>query len=61
MDSDVKNVARGTFSETKIDDGFFVLTYQNENIYTEVIERAIDSSFIQFHFCLKGSSKFRYS
>ncbi len=61
MDSDVKNVARGTFSETKIDDGFFVLTYQNENIYTEVIERAIDSSFIQFHFCLKGSSKFIFN
>ncbi|GFZ83229.1 AraC family transcriptional regulator [Aquaticitalea lipolytica] len=61
MNSDVKNVARGTFSETKIDDGFFVLTYQNENIYTEVIERAIDSSFIQFHFCLKGSSKFIFN
>lgn len=61
MNLDVKNVARGTFSETKIDDGFFVLTYQNENIYTEVIERAIDSSFIQFHFCLKGSSKFIFN
>ena len=61
MNSDVKNVARGTFSETKIDDGFFVFTNQNENIYTEVIERAIDSSFIQFHFCLKGSSKFIFN
>jgi len=61
MNLDIKNVARGTFSETKIDDGFFVLTYQNENIYTEVIERAIDSSFIQFHFCLKGSSKFIFN
>jgi AraC-like DNA-binding protein len=58
---DIKNVAKGSMEETKIDDGFFVLTYQNENNITEVIERKIDSSFIQFHFCLKGSSKFIFN
>ena len=58
---DSKNVAKGSMEETKIDDGFFVLTYQNENNITEVIERKIDSSFIQFHFCLKGSSKFIFN
>jgi AraC-like DNA-binding protein len=58
---DIKNVAKGSIEETKIDDGFFVLTYQNENNITEVIERKIDSSFIQFHFCLKGSSKFIFN
>lgn len=58
---DSKNVAKGSFEETKIDEGFLVLTYQNENNITEVIEREIDSSFIQFHFCLKGSSKFIFN
>ena len=29
--SSSKNVARGSFEETKLDDGFFVLTYQNES------------------------------
>lgn len=58
---DLKNVAKGSFEETKIDEGFLVLTYQNENNAVEVIEREIDSSFIQFHFCLKGSSKFIFN
>jgi AraC-like DNA-binding protein len=59
--SHIKNVARGSFIETEVDDGFFVLTYQNENSVTETLERDIDNSFIQFHFCLKGSSQFIFN
>ena len=58
---ELKNVAKGSFEETKIDDDFFVLTYQNENNVVETVEREIDSSFIQFHFCLKGLSKFIFN
>lgn len=58
---DLKNVAKGSLEETKIDEGFFVFTNQNDNSITEVIERDIDSSFIQFHFCLKGASKFIFN
>ncbi|MEZ4855268.1 MAG: AraC family transcriptional regulator [Gelidibacter sp.] len=61
MNSELKNVAKGSFDETKIDDGFFVLTYQNESHNMALVERAIDSSFIQFHFCLKGYSKFNFN
>lgn len=61
MNPNIKNVAKGSFEETVIDEGFFVLTYQNEKNVTEIIEREIDSSFIQFHFCLKGSSKFIFN
>ncbi|RSK41441.1 helix-turn-helix transcriptional regulator [Mangrovimonas spongiae] len=57
----MKNVAKGSFSEVKIDEDFIVLTYQNENELVEVLERDIDSSFIQFHFCLKGSCKFVFN
>mgnify|MGYP001813611299 CR=1 FL=1 len=57
----LKNVARGTFNETKVDDGFFVLTYQNNNHTIETLEREIDSRFIQFHFCLKGSNAFHFN
>ncbi|MCD2258152.1 helix-turn-helix transcriptional regulator [Psychroserpens luteolus] len=56
-----KNVARGSFDETKLDDGFFVLTYQNEASHIQTLEREIDSSFIQFHFCIKGSSEFIFN
>ncbi len=58
---ELKNVAKGSFEETKIDDGFLVLTCQNENTTVEVVEREIDSNFIQFHFCSKGSSKFIFN
>lgn len=56
-----KNVARGSFTETKVDNGFFILCYQNESSHPEVLERAIDSSYIQFHFCLKGACKFHFN
>ena len=56
-----KNIAKGTFDEVEIDKDFFVLTYQNESGVIETLEKEIDSSFIQFHYCLKGSSKFIFN
>ncbi|WP_298893466.1 AraC family transcriptional regulator [uncultured Psychroserpens sp.] len=56
-----KNIARGSFDETKLDDGFFVLAYQNEAPHIQTLEREIDSNFIQFHFCIKGSSEFVFN
>lgn len=56
-----KNIAKGTFGEVEIDKDFFILTYQNENSVVEALEREIDSSFIQFHYCVKGSSKFIFN
>ncbi|MCB0381993.1 MAG: helix-turn-helix transcriptional regulator [Psychroserpens sp.] len=59
--SDSKNIARGSFDETPLDDGFFVLTYQNNSNTIQIVEREIDSRFIQFHFCIKGSSDFIFN
>jgi AraC-like DNA-binding protein len=59
--NNLENVAKSTFDETKIEDGFYVLTYQNENSTTETIERHIDTSFIQFHFCIKGKAAFQFN
>lgn len=56
-----KNIAKGSFEETKLADGFFVLTFQNETHDIQIVEREIDSSFIQFHFCIKGSSEFVFN
>ncbi|MBM1105361.1 helix-turn-helix transcriptional regulator [Aurantibacter crassamenti] len=58
---DVKNVAQGSFQEVLIDDGFFVLKLQNDESSIQKVTREIDSSFIQFHFCLKGSAKFIFN
>lgn len=58
---EVKNIASGSFEEFKIEDSFFVLTYQNNAIEDKILEREIDSRFIQFHFCLKGLCKFNFN
>ena len=57
----LKNVATGSFEEIGVDEGFSVLTYQNETNESQNVERDIDSSFIQFHFCLKGECKFNFN
>jgi len=59
--STLKNVAKGTFDETKVDEGFIILLNKNESDKLQYIEREIDSDFIQFHFCLKGSIKFNFN
>ncbi|RKE98912.1 helix-turn-helix transcriptional regulator [Ichthyenterobacterium magnum] len=56
-----KSIAVSSFNEVKVDDGVFVLTYQNDNSTMQNVERDIDSSFIQFHFCVKGSSRFNFN
>ncbi|WP_430467045.1 helix-turn-helix domain-containing protein [Winogradskyella ouciana] len=56
-----KSIARGTFDETFIEDGFFVLTYKNEDNAVQILEREIDSSYLQFHFCTKGKADFVFN
>jgi len=56
-----KNNAEGTFDETKVEDGFLVLTHQNEGNKINTLEREIDATFIQFHFCLKGNAAFQFN
>jgi AraC-like DNA-binding protein len=56
-----KSIAQGSFAETYLEDGFFVLTYKNDNDSVEIVERRIDSSYIQFHFCIKGEATFVFN
>ena len=56
-----KNIAKGSFLETVIESGFVVMTYQNESSEIQLLEKEIDSSFIQFHFCLKGQCQFVFN
>ncbi|WP_250433735.1 helix-turn-helix transcriptional regulator [Hanstruepera flava] len=59
--SQPKSIAKGSFEESFIDDGFIVLTFQNNSNEIKTVEREIDSSYIQFHFCIKGSSAFQFN
>ncbi len=57
----VENIAKGSYDEILVEDGFYILKIQNDTKEHQVIERDIDSSFIQFHFCLKGKSLFNFN
>lgn len=56
-----KNIAQGSFSEVFVEDGFYLLKIQNDGIESQKVTREIDSTYIQFHFCLKGSAKFIFN
>lgn len=56
-----KNVGESTFEEIILENGFYVLHFQNESNDVQVFEREINSAFIQIHFCLKGNSKFLFN
>ena len=59
--SSTESIASGSFLETSIESGFYVMTFQNESTEQKVLEKAIDNSFIQFHFCLKGTTQFCFN
>lgn len=61
MISEEKNIAGRLVDEIKVEDGFVVFTFQNEEERQEKISRTIDSSYIQFHFCVKGKCKFMFN
>jgi AraC-like DNA-binding protein len=58
---DEKSVAQGLETETELESGFSILTFSNTLNINRQIVRDVDSSVIQFHFCLKGQSVFTFN
>lgn len=56
-----KSVAKSSFDETQLEESVFVLTFKNEENKIQSLVKEIDSDFIQFHFCVKGSSQFVFN
>jgi AraC-like DNA-binding protein len=59
--NDQKSVAKSSFDETIVEEGVVVLSYKNELSDMQSVAKEIDSDFIQFHFCVKGSSQFVFN
>ncbi|MEM8999074.1 MAG: AraC family transcriptional regulator [Bacteroidota bacterium] len=57
----IKNIATGSAEEICIEEGFYMLKVQNETLEGQRVQRQIDSSYIQFHFCLKGNARFWFN
>ena len=56
-----KNVEESSFDEITLENGFYILHFQNESTETITFEREIENSFLQMHFCLRGNSKFLFN
>lgn len=56
-----KNVAQSFYEETTIAPGFFILKFNNETDENQTFRREASATFIQFHFCIKGSASFLFN
>ena len=56
-----KNVAQGFYEEIVIDEGFFILKFNNETNGIQHFTREVGSNFVQFHFCIKGAANFVFN
>ena len=57
----LKNNDESMGSRITIEDGFYVLRFQNDRTEVATEVREINSSFIQFHFCVKGQGDFVFN
>ncbi|KQC32440.1 AraC family transcriptional regulator [Nonlabens sp. YIK11] len=57
----MKNTAKGAAEVTHIEDGFQVVRIKNETAENVRFEHAVDRTFIQFHFCLKGNVQLAFN
>lgn len=56
-----ENIARGSFEKTKLEEGFYLLKFQNLHKQPVKIHRNINTNFIQFHFSGKGENNFFFN
>ncbi|GAA4966978.1 AraC family transcriptional regulator [Algibacter aquimarinus] len=56
-----KSIAKSSFEETKIENGFIILMFKNDESFIQSVAKEINSTFLQFHFCVKGASKFVFN
>ena len=57
----LKNIAKGTTESYKVDEGIILLKQSNDTDVELNFNYNISKDYIQFHFCLKGFSKFLFN
>lgn len=61
MNTKEKNIAIGSIQNHQVDDGIVFLKLSNDNSTELIFKHNIDKKHIQFHFCVKGFSKFQFN
>lgn len=61
MKPPLKNIAKSSFGVVEIEESFVILTFENKTAEKQIVTREIEQNFIQFHFCVKGRSRFNFN
>ena len=62
LDTDIpKNIAQGIYTETVVEQGFYILKFNNESEENQLFRREVSANYIQFHFCVKGNASFSFN
>ena len=57
----LKSIAKGSTETFTVDQGIILLKQTNDNDFESNFIFNISNDYIQFHFCLKGASKFLFN
>ena len=60
-ETELKNNAKSSLLKNEVEPGILLLKSRNESNDIQTVTHNIDSSYIQFHFCLKGTSRFLFN
>jgi len=56
-----QNVDKSVLLDNKIEDGFYLLKFHNEEDHVIEILRDVDKSFLQLHFCIKNAAGLKFN
>lgn len=56
-----QNVDKSVLLDNKIEDGFYLLKFHNEEDHTIEVLRDVDKSFLQLHFCIKNVAALKFN
>lgn len=57
----LKSIDKSLLTDNQIEDGFYLLKFQNREKEADRFQRSVDKSFIQLHFCLTGQCKLLFN
>ena len=60
MDNE-KSIAESIYEEVIVEKEVFILKFNNDSHENQMFKREVSSSFIQFHFCIKGTASFSFN
>ncbi len=56
-----QSIDKSILFDNKIEDGFYLLKFDNEENHSVEVSRNVDKSFLQLHFCIKNTAGLKFN